>query len=178
MKRKNILLWIALLVIIDQVIKIIINTYFLDIRFNIIPSLFEFYPKFNDKYSYICVLFSLNIGLLVHVIVISAIGITLLFMYNYLKKILINTKLLDFMFVFSMSGIICALIGIVIWTRGTLDYIYLKPLFIFDLKDLYLNVFGCLFLVFFYKNRMQLKAAKGRDLIIYVKNYFGFLRKS
>ena len=42
--------WVIVLVLIDSAIKIIINGYFLDVRFDIIPNLFEFRPKFNDHY--------------------------------------------------------------------------------------------------------------------------------
>jgi len=56
-----------------------------------------------------------------------------------------------------MAAILCALIGNIIWKNGTLDYIYLKPLFVFDLKDSYSDIGIILFLIYAFKNRVQLK---------------------
>ena len=38
MKKQQILFWIIFLIAIDQAVKIIINVYFLDIKFEIIPG--------------------------------------------------------------------------------------------------------------------------------------------
>src|SRR5690554_4447980 len=69
MKTQEIILWTLLLIIIDQVIKIIINSYFLESHFDI-PSLIELKPTFNDKHSYFNSLLNrysnLNIGLEIH----------------------------------------------------------------------------------------------------------------
>ena len=56
-----------------------------------------------------------------------------------------------------MAAVICALIGNLIWKNGTLDYIYLKPWFVFDLKDLYVDLGIVTFLIYVLKNRRQLK---------------------
>ncbi|MDR1169287.1 MAG: hypothetical protein LBK97_00440 [Prevotellaceae bacterium] len=55
---------------------------------------------------------------------------------------------------------LCALSGNLLWEKGVLDYVYLKPLFVFDLKDIYVDVFICLFLVYALNNRKQLKNIK------------------
>lgn len=41
MKTKEIIWWIFLLVVIDQATKIVIYHFYMDIHFDIIPSLFE-----------------------------------------------------------------------------------------------------------------------------------------
>jgi len=38
MRTRTIILWIAILIIADQAIKIVINSYFLDCKFDIVPS--------------------------------------------------------------------------------------------------------------------------------------------
>jgi len=96
----------------------------------------------------------------------------LLVLYDWFKSILINTKLLDFVFIFQLSAIICSLICNIGWSEGILDYIYLKPLFIFDLKDLYLNINIVLILFLINKNKNLLNTIKGKDLIIHIKNRF------
>ena len=175
MKAKTVILFIFLLIAIDQTIKIIINTYFRDYQFEIIPSLIEFKPTFNDKHSYVNFLlnknFGLNVGLLAHVIVILFLSIFVSVLFYYLRNnINNNTKLLDTAIIFLFAGIICSLIGKLIWENGTLDYIYLKPLFVFDLKDTYPDISMVLFFIYFIKIRTQLESIKSRDILLYAKN--------
>jgi lipoprotein signal peptidase len=175
MKIRTILYWVIILVIIDQIIKIIVNAYFLESRFDIIPSLFEFRPCFNTKHSYFNVLlykhFNIDIGLYAHIILFLIIEIVVLIFYVYFRNIdLRSKKLLDFAFIFQLAGVICAFSGNLIWEKGTLDYIYLKPLFIFDLKDLYLNCFLVLFLIFLLRNDTETRKIKLKDVVLYIKN--------
>lgn len=175
MKTRTILFWIIFLIIVDQTIKIIIQTYFGNCQFGIIPSLFEFKPIYNTKHSWINVLlnnnFGFNIGLFPHIILFFLIGFLSLAYYLYYRNcILKNVKLLDTSFIFLYAGLICALIGNLIWEKGTLDYIYLKPLFVFDLKDLYLDIFIVTFIIYFIKNKSQLRPIKSRNVFSYVKS--------
>ena len=66
--------YILLLVLLDQVIKWVINIYFLESHFNIIPGLLEFHPTFNNKNSYIGSLlyknYNLTIGFVIHLMII------------------------------------------------------------------------------------------------------------
>lgn len=175
MKTRKIIFWIFLLIVIDQTIKIIINSFFLEVHFEIIPSLFEFKPVFNDKHSYGNVLlnkhFNINMGLWFHIIIFLCVQIFMLVLYRYFRgNISDNKKLLDVVIIFQIAGLICALIGNLIWEKGTLDYIYLKPLFIFDLKDLFMNCFIILFLVYMSKNKSQIKNLKIENLIAYTRD--------
>lgn len=174
MSVQKIIFWIFLLVVLDQIIKIIINSFFLEIRFEIIPPLFEFKPFFNDKHSYLNSLlyryFNINLGWLFHGVVFLFSMIMLPSIWVSFRKIIPkNKKLLDLAFMFGTAGLICALIGNLIWEKGTLDYIYLKPLFIFDLKDLYINCFVILFLIYMHKNKAQIKALKTKNIILCLK---------
>ena len=178
MKLRTIIFWILTLVIADQVIKIVINSFFLETQFAIIPSLFDFKPTFNDKHSYINVLlyqkYQINLGLWFHIILFLIIELIVITMYFYFRNnILKNKKLLDSALIFQIATVICAFIGNLIWKNGTLDYIYLKPLFIFDLKDLYSNCFTVLFLIYAYKNIDEIKMIKTKDITLHVKRYFG-----
>ena len=60
-KKTKIILWILLLTTIDQLVKLVIHAYYMDVRFEIIPSLFEFAPVFNSNYSYINDLLNKNL---------------------------------------------------------------------------------------------------------------------
>ena len=176
MKAKTIIFWIFILVIADQAIKIIINAFFLECQVEIIPSLFEFSPTFNDKHSYVNDLlyrnFHINMGLWFHIILFLIIEIVVFTMYACFKSAIFNNKrLLDFAFTIQLAGVVCAFFGNLIWEKGTLDYIYLKPLFVFDLKDLYMNCFVVLFLIYTHKNNAEIKKIKMKDVALHVKHY-------
>ena len=177
MKTKTIIGWVLFLIIIDQIIKIIINTYFLETEFNIISTILEFKPTFNGHHSWVNSMlynkFQINIGLLPHIILFILIEIIIFVIYFFYKKnINGSTKLLDLALIFQLAGAACAFIGNLIWEKGTLDYIYLKPLFVFDLKDVYINCSIVLFIIFFEKNRKHIKNVKIRDFFSLVKGLF------
>ena len=154
MKTGKIITIILMLVLLDQMIKIVIYNYFFDHNFVIIPPLFEFRPVFNNKGPYFFNLLKINIGygiFIIHIIL----QFCMITFYILLRQVGNNTKLFDSVFIFFESGLICSLIGYLIWDKGCLDYIYLKPLFIFDLKDVYINCFVCLLLIFSYKNKLK-----------------------
>jgi len=183
MKTKTIIAWIFILILIDQSIKILINIYFRGIYFAIVPSLIEFKPTFNVQHSWVNTLLNknlgMNVGLFPHVILYLLIGILVPMYFSYFRNnILHNKKIIEIATVLMMAAIICALIGNIIWAKGTLDYIYLKPLFVFDLKDLYID-FGILtFLLYALKNREQLtKVPKIRDVYMDTKDRLKKIRK-
>jgi len=183
MKAQKIICWILLLIVLDQTIKIIINSFFLETQFDIIPSLFEFAPTFNDKHSWVNYLFyenfNVNMGLWFHIILFLFIGIIVSTFYGYCRNNIVeNKKLLDATFIFFTAGFVCALIGNLIWEKGTLDFIYLKPLFVFDLKDLYINCcFIPLFLIYANKNREQIRTIKIKNVIDYIKEKLKITQK-
>ena len=177
MKTRIVILWILILIVIDQSIKIIINTYFGDCQFEIIPSLIEFKPTFNVKHSWVNTLlnknFGVNVGLLPHIILYLFIGVLIPIYFSYFRNHMpYNKKLIDVAIIFIMAALICALIGNLIWKNGTLDYIYLKPWFVFDLKDVYIDFGVGFFLIYAFKNRNQLNPIKSRDVFLYAKNRF------
>ena len=174
MKKQQILFWIIFLIAIDQAVKIIINVYFLDIKFEIIPGLLEFKPVFNSKHSYLNSLlykhFNINLGFWFHIILFLVAQAIFIVLHDFLKKNTIDReKILDTGLVFQISGFVCALIGNIIWENGILDFIYLKPLFIFDFKDVYLNCFAILFIIFVYTNNKHMKHLKMKDIFQYSK---------
>jgi hypothetical protein len=162
MSIKKVLAWILLLVFIDQIVKIVINEYFLESRFVIIPPLFEFRPVFNNKGPYLLShLLNLNINLNILLAVYFVILCTIIILYNKVRKAKNNTVLLDVTLIFLVATQICFFISFIFWEKGCLDFIYLKPLFVFDIKDLYANCFLCLFFVFLHKQRIR----TGKDFV-------------
>jgi len=171
MKTKYVLLWAIVLFAIDQTIKIVIDRYFLDVRFDIISPLFYFKPTFNHQYSWINGLFGLGMGFWAHIVIFCVIAVLVAFFYDWMKSISGNNKMLNIAFVFCFAGMISSLIGTIFW-NGCLDYIYLKPLFVFDLKDLFIDTFIILLLLYLHKNNKHLSSIKNKDLICHFKNRF------
>lgn len=181
MKTRTIITWIFILVFIDQIIKILINIHFRETHFEIIPSLIEFKPTFNVRHSWVNNLlddnFGINVGLIPHIILYVMIAILVPVYFSYFKnKISNNKKLIDTANILMMAAILCALIGNIIWTKGTLDYIYLIPLFIFDLKDVFIDCGVVIFLIYAFKNRIEIeqsiKGMKIRDVYMETRNRF------
>ena len=147
---------ISILVLVEQIIKLIINHNFLDLDVAIIPGLVYFSPLFNRDYSWINNLFDLGIGKIFHIIMVVLILVILYLFYNYAFNKKLKSKAFYLSYLFIMSGAICSLIDKVFWD-GSLDYIYLKGLFTFDLKDAYISMFVVIviYMVFFDKQFVE-----------------------
>jgi len=176
MKTKIVLLWAIALCAIDQTIKIVIDRHFLDVRFDIISPLLYFSPTFNHDYTWINNLFSLGIGFWVHIVFFCFAVVPILVVgYDVFKTISNNAKIINIAFIFAFAAALSALIGTIFW-GGCLDYIYLKPLFVFDLKDLYMNIFVILLLLYYLKNKKMLKEID-KDVNNHLKSRFASLFK-
>jgi lipoprotein signal peptidase len=159
MKIKTIALWVIVLVVIEQVIKLIISRYYRDLNFEIIPSLLAFKPTLNDKSFYWLGLLNIDVGRWARLITgLIALTIFSLF-YRYIKTTLRQEKLFDVASIFAFAGIMCSTCDNIFF-GGSWDYVYLKSLFVFDLKDLYLNCFACLLIIGVLKNKKYLATVK------------------
>lgn len=187
MKRRTVLSGIALisvLVIIDQVIKLIIaenvSFYFCcdyclnlvsSVKETIIPGFIYFEPMLNAGFNVgtirLLALFNINIlktsqTLLVSTFFTFTVMIIIPLLLRYCIYITKKQNFLIYIgFSFAFSGAICSWIDTAFW-GGSLDFIRLFNWFIFDFKDIYLTVF--LLLLLFW-------------LIIYYKYYYIMLDK-
>ncbi len=78
--------------------------------------------------------------------------------------------LLNFIFVFIISGTICSLIDRVLW-GGSLDYILIKGLFIFDIKDTFITTFELLMVFLIIKHFKLLSTMNSKALIMELKAF-------
>jgi len=159
-RRIKVLLWIMILILVDQLSKVIIYQYFFDTNFTIIPHLLEFYPKFNLGYYYNDLL-KLNAPPYLFIIFNIIVQFVMVFLFIRNRN---QSKLFDWMFIFCEAGYNCSLITEIAWTKGCLDFIYLRPLFIFDFKDIYVSIFSALIII--YSITKSIKKVK-----IYKNNY-------
>jgi len=159
-------------------IKIIIYQWFFESRFNIIGEFVSFSPVFNTKLSWFNSLFDFGIGYLPHFILSILAIILAAYIYKYGKSKYRVNAIVTQSYIFFMAGAWCKLIDIVFWP-GSLDYIRLKGLFIFDLKDVFLTTSGILFVVFFFipyalKHPPVLKMNVKQDILI-MKDFFKYV---
>lgn len=171
-KRRD-YLYVSLLVIIDQIIKLYIYNNSMDSKFGIIEGYVEFYPMFNRDYSWINSLFQLGIGLLPHIIFSAIVSIGLILVYDFVKTNKQLSNPLNLTFIIIISASICSLIDKIFW-GGSLDYIYLVGFFIFDLKDVYVSVFEILLIIYTIKNYKRIKSMDEKKLF---KEYWSFVKK-
>jgi signal peptidase II len=177
MKFKNysIFLYITLLTILEQGIKIIINSNYLSKKLPILPPYIYFKPIFNRSYSWFNSMFQLGIDKWIHIAFVSILLLFILLFYFFTLRNYGSNKLMNTMYAFLVSGALCSLIDKVFW-NGSLDYILIESFFTFDLKDVYIDIFiGLLVLGFITKNELFDKMSQNNHLI---KEFFMFLIKS
>ena len=131
---------VFLLTLIDQYIKIHISNNLMNENFYIFSDIVGFKPSLNTSYSWLNSLSNLGIGLLPHIIVNIMILFISILVFDFIRQKQKEDKITSLIFAFLFAGVICSLIDRIFW-GGSLDYVYLKGLFIFDLKDVYLSFF-------------------------------------
>lgn len=177
MRTRNIILLILLLVIADQVVKLIIYKSFMEVSGVIVPQVLEFKPIFNNKYSFVNDLTykktGMDAGLIFHAIVFALVWLVLFPFYKFFKNIAPGNKTLDVSFSFLTAGVICAYLGILIWQDGTLDFLHFKlgASVVFDLKDIYINCFVILLIISTKKIEKEHKTTL-QDMMHYIKSLF------
>lgn len=175
---KNVFSIFAILMLIDQGIKIIIKFFFFDNYFEIIPKFLSFDPIINTEGSWLNARFGAGIGfpLLIFINMLALILFLELYRY-YIHK---DNKDFwgDLCFVFISSGALCSLIDKVFY-GGSLDFIGISNLFIADIKDIYINL-GILFFIMAIYKRGYLEDSEDtsfKDDINNIKKFLIFVRK-
>lgn len=160
MNIKNFTLLTLVLVFVDILIKVIIETYYMETHFDIIAPYFSFHPIFNINFSYINNILSLGITKAIHLSIATIIIFLLFFFYDFIRFTMPDNKILPIALSLGLAGSLCNVIG-VLFFGGILDYISLNGFFVFDLKDLYINLFIILLVYNCYKkeNREKLRTA-------------------
>lgn len=179
-KSLNLAIKIILFIMIDQLIKIIISNWFFESQFNIIGDFVTFSPIFNTKLSWINSWLDLGIGYIPHLIFHFLTVFLIVYIYKYAKSKFCINKTVTLSFMFFLAGALSKLIDLILWP-GSLDYVQLKGLFTFDLKDVYLTVSLVFFIIFFYipyalRNPSVLRTNARRDILI-VKDFLKYVYK-
>lgn len=166
---------LAFMVLLDQSIKLCIYHNHMDKSLDLLFGFVRFEPKFNKEYSWLNNLFDLGISKAAH-IMLNVLALILFWLFFcYIREMHNCSRLTNFIFICVLSGFICSLADKIFWD-GSLDFIQLRGLFTFDLKDLYLTVFEVAviaMLIFNYRNMRSIDEKQvARDFIRYTKNLF------
>lgn len=172
MKRIKDLIYIAVLVLFDQIIKLYIYFNHMEKNQDIINGFMSFHPIFNRDYSWVNSLFQFGIGLLAHIILVFIVLLIVLISYDYMRSRNYMTKTVWHSFMFIISSAICSIIDKIFW-KGSLDYIYLEGFFIFDLKDVYASVFSVLIILSLILNVRKINALDEKKMW---KDFTEFIR--
>jgi len=142
MKRTS-MIWLMILIGLDQGIKLLVAHFLIDAEFTIIPYILRFRTHQNIHLGWIPNMIDFMMPLPM-AIFISILAIILMLVY-YKFWVFLNQsrgKVSHIPHIFLMlvlSAGICKLIDDIFW-GGTLDFIQLFDWFIFDIKDVYLTV--------------------------------------
>lgn len=168
MKKRTLSIWIIALIAMDQITKLIINQYYFHKDIDILGGLVYFRPIINTSYSWYNSLLDLGVGYYFHIISNVLIIILMLAAINYIYYYNNNSTLTDIITILYLSGGICSLIDKIFY-GGSLDFIYLKSLFTFDIKDCYVS--GGMIVSFYaiYKYRKELDSFKLKNIIVHYK---------
>lgn len=158
---------IFLLILLDQLVKLVIYHYFIGQQYEWINPL-AFKPTLNDDYSFANSLFQLKIGSEIHVIIIALALIMMISVYKYILSHNSSFKAVNLGFNLLISGSICSMIDKLFW-GGSLDYICLKGYFIFDLKDFYITLAEIILVVLVIVKRQFIIDFRLGDLLRFIK---------
>ncbi|SHK82757.1 signal peptidase II [Clostridium cavendishii DSM 21758] len=138
-KSKTMFKLFIVLMLLDQGLKLVINTWYFNKNFYIIPKFISFSPIINSQGSWLNARFSAGVSFTA-LIVLNIIAI-FLFIEGYRYYIFNNHKDFwsDMCFIFIISGCLCSLIDKIFY-GGSLDFIGIGSLFIADFKDIYINL--------------------------------------
>lgn len=171
LNKKYVWIFAVVLIIIEQGIKLVIKGSYLEANLPILTPWLYFKPMFNRDYSWVNSMLQLGIGKWFHIVIVAGMLVLIYLFYKFLNKQSDTTWFIDMAFVFIFSGAMCSFIDKVFWD-GSLDYILIKGLFTFDLKDVYINVFIALSLLMVLVNSKGLRKAYGEDI---VKDFVSFI---
>ncbi|EQB4338356.1 signal peptidase II [Clostridium botulinum] len=169
-KSLRVILLVLALVLIDQSIKIYIYNNLINKEFYIFGSIFGFRPIINTKYSYFNSFVNMEIGLITHIVLNIVMLFLILIIFDFIKERYSNNKIIYCLFVLACAAAICSLIDKVFW-GGSLDFIFLKNFFIFDLKDVYISVFQIVAILCIILNYKKLEDINEKTIYNDFKSY-------
>ena len=170
-KFKPFIIPVLLLVLIDQTVKIVISKAFMNCEFDIIVKALRFNPERNTRLSYGGNFFELLSSPLVAILLnILALFLFLSGYMLYQAKRAHTSFFVKTIMICGMAGCFCSLIDKLFW-GGSLDFLQIPALFIFDLKDCYLTTAEVIFVVI---GILHSKEISVKEYLHFCRNKFSF----
>ena len=168
----------AILMIIDQGIKIIIKRFFFNDYFEIIPKFLSFDPIINTEGSWLNARFGFGVSFPLLIFINALALILFLELYRYYIHKGNKDFWADLCFIFISAGALCSLIDKIFY-GGSLDFIGISDLFIADIKDIYINIGILFFIMAIYKKGYLTdnEETSFKDDMKSVKDFLIFTRK-
>lgn len=165
-----------ILVVIDQVAKLIIWHNYSNVDVVLLTDILFFRPVQNTNLSWVFSMLNYKSPVLLMVAIQVLALIIVFLLYRYFSYLWTQgQKLLNRMLIFFVAGIICSFIDVVFW-GGSLDFIRLFDWFTFDFKDVYFKI-GIAFLLFYTIDyytksyyKMSKKERQQTSIWIWIKN--------
>ena len=165
-KKKGIARWVTFILFLtcaDQLIKLIIYHNYMAHTFPIIENFISFTPHFNEDISWFNAKYDLNMGL--GIITLLTIAVLIFALYQakihymeYQEQTLAVAGYSTF-----ISGVLASVLDKILWGTS-LDYIKFRNWFIFDLKDLYLDLGSLLFMIGYIIFEVKKHKALGQEV--------------
>ncbi|MFA8300556.1 MAG: signal peptidase II [Hyphomicrobiales bacterium] len=154
--KSNNIRWlvILLLIIIDQGSKIkLFSMDYMTMNIPLIEPSFYLRPIQNTHGSYFASLLNLDVPKFLYFILYIIISFLFFKAYRFYVKKKQNSIWLKSFITLFISGVLCVAIDNGYW-GGSLDFIFINPLYIFDIKDIYLTSAILCLVVELYNNKL------------------------
>lgn len=162
---------IAIMVVVEQGIKLVVRNY-QGVSHPIISNFVYFNPTHNTYYSWFNSMLGLQNTRMFHIVLTIILMVLAITIFRFVNSKFGDSISISLLEIFLVAGIICSLIDRVFW-NGSLDYIHLKGFFVFDLKDVYLSTFQVLFFLTVVRNWKAFSDLNEKE---FIGDLFRFLR--
>ncbi len=165
---KTLRISILYLVLLDQMIKLIMFSFFYLKDYPLIGSLIRIFPIINTNLSWP----GNYILLFQNFYFLMILNVLILFLSNYLylfykSKVTNVSSVIKKIYITFQAGAIASLLDKLLW-GGSLDYVMINEVFVFDLKDCYLIISIILIIILILKNYRFLKTIKRVEFLHFV----------
>ena len=170
--KKHLIIYVLILTLIDQLIKIFIfNSFELRFQFHIIEGFLAFQPDKNIHLGWIPSMFDYMMPLYVSILWIVIGSPLIVIVYKFMKftaGLLVfdkYKKLPGVFLIFAISSSLCKMADDIFW-GGSIDYILLFDWFVFDLKDVYINfelIIIAIYTIIYYKFYYNLSKSERKE---------------
>jgi len=134
-------IFLAAALLADQLIKIyLFSTDWESLSLSLIEPVFYIEPTHNTRGSYLWVLLNINrVPHFLNIILFTLVGIVFIEVWRFYVARKRNSFWINAFIHFFLAGLLANLADNAFW-GGSLDYVTIKPLYTFDLKDLYITL--------------------------------------